>query len=564
MASSAKKTSEASGRFAAVMSRHAAVSSHINIFILLLICGVMMSPILSIFVISLGDTADLIPHLFHTVLPRYLANTVILMAGVGAVACVIGVGAAWIVTRYRFTGRRLFDFMLVLPAAMPAYISAYAYTDFLEYSGPVQTALRQIFGWRNAQDYWFFEIRSMGGAIIMLGFVLYPYVYLLARTAFRQTSSAFFEVALLSGKPLFSVVALPLARPAIVAGLSLVLMEVISDFGTVDYFAIETLTLGIFNVWLGMGSVASAARLALFAFILIAVLISVEMFARSRRSFHNQASNITGVPSLHVTGWAGLGCITLCAIPVSVGFAGPVLILLSFILSSPAGAPEFTELLALTGQSLGLAGSSAVVIVAIAVVMAFLSMFGQGRWARILSSLAATGYAFPGTILAIGVLYVFGIADKLLSGLSFTMVISGTIFVLIFGLSVRFLAVGLGAVASGIEKLPPHMMESSRILGQGYLSSVRKVILPQLRPALLVGGLLVFVDVMKELPLTLLLRPFSFETFATFTYQFAKDEMLEVAALPALFIIIAGLIPVYLANYALSGRNVKAGKRVQG
>ena len=518
--------------------------------VMVLVCVVMMAPLLAIAVTATGDTADLMPHLLQTVLARYVGNTLLLMAGVGVLATLFGVSSAWVVSRYHFPGRAVFDWLLVLPAAMPAYIIAYSYTDFLEYAGPVQTGLRAMFGWQSARDYWFPEIRSAGGASVMMAAVLYPYIYLLSRTAFRQTSAQMFEVAALAGRPVFWSIALPLARPAIVAGLALVLMEVVSDFGTVDYFALETLTLGIFNVWLGMNNMPAAAQLALIAFILVGALLMVEMFARSRRSFQNNGAGQLGVPMIRPGSGGAVICVLICLLPVSIGFFGPIAILLNFVFTGQSGGSGLS-LAALTQQSFSLALSVAAGVMVLSVLVGMLAVYRSGRLGRFLAGMAASGYAFPGTILAIGVLSFTGFLDNLLGRISDDLVLAGGFFVLLFGLMIRFQAVGYGAVTSGLKRMPPHMMESGRILGHGFGATVRRVILPLLQKSIIAGGLLVFVDVMKELPLTLLLRPFSFETFATFTYQFAKDEMIEIAAMPALMIVCAGLFPVFIANRAL-------------
>lgn len=518
--------------------------------LLFIICAVLLAPIISIVITAFGDTENLMPHLLQTVLGRYVTNTLILMAGVGALATLFGVSTAWIICRYRFPLRGLFEWMLMLPVAMPAYIIAYSYTDFLEYAGPVQTVLRALFGWQTSDDYWFFEIRSFGGAMLIMASVLYPYIYLLARTAFRQTSTQLFEVAAIAGKNIFWQVALPLARPAIIAGLSLVLMEVVSDFGTVDYFALETLTLGIFNVWLGMNNMPAAAQLALCAFLLIGMLLMIEIFARSRRSFQNRGTVRNGIPIRTIDRFGQGICMILCFAPIFIGFVLPVLLLLRFVMAGN-NLVGLYELFSLAQQSLGLAFGVAILVSALGLIAGILAHYRSAKPGQILAAAAAAGYAFPGTILAIGVLSFAGFIDHLTIFTFSRSFLTGTLALLIFGLMVRFQAVGYGAVVAGIKRMPPHMMESSLILGHDFLSTVKRIILPLLKSSIVAGGLLVFVDVMKELPITLLLRPFSFETFATFTYQFAKDEMLEIAALPALFIVCAGLVPVYIANKIL-------------
>ena len=294
----------------------------------LLLVAVFISPILAVFAAATGDSDQLWSHLATTVLPRYVSNTVTLAAGVGVIALLFGVSSAWLVSRYEFPGRRWMEWILLLPAAVPAYIVAYTYTDFLEYAGPVQSLLRDMFGWNSARDYWFPEIRSMGGAILVMGAVLYPYVYLMARTAFLLTPASLYETALVAGRDVFWSVALPLARPAIVAGLALVLMEALSDFGTVEYFAIETLTLGIFNVWLGMNNLAAAAQIACLSFVFVLALLAVEIIARSHRQFVDTGRRPTPISAQRLYGWRGWGCLFACLIPVIVGFVVPVGVLL--------------------------------------------------------------------------------------------------------------------------------------------------------------------------------------------------------------------------------------------
>ena len=522
-----------------------------------ILCALLIAPMAFIALAAFGDNQGIFRHLFHTVLSRYILNTLTLMVGVGLVSLLFGISTSWLVTRYRFFGSRALSWLLILPLAMPAYIIAYAYTDFLEYAGPLQSMLRDIFGWQSARDYWFFEIRSQAGAIIIMGAVLYPYIYILARTAFRQTSRRLFEVARMSGQTMFGAVGLPLARPAIIAGLSLVLMEVLSDFGTVEYFGIETLTLGIFNVWLGMNNMPAAAQLALIAFVFILALLIIEKWARQGRSFENTAGSARGVPEYQLTGIKAAGAFLWCIIPVSLGFFIPVAILAEFLVD---GVDIYTlsRLPQLIYQSLFVAGSTAILVLLLSVLIALLTAFQPRRFEASLAGLSATGYAFPGTILALGVLYfvtqieaVWQSAGQLMGIATMPNLIVGTVGVLVLGYLVRFQAVGYGAITAGIARMPADMMPASRSLGHGFVMSVRRVILPLLRPSMIAAILLVFVDVMKELPLTLLLRPFNFETFATFTYQFANEEMLETAGLPALLIVLVGLLPLLIANQTL-------------
>ena len=515
-------------------------------------CIVLLAPIAALILTAMGDGQGLMAHLFETVLLRYFVNTIMLMLGVGALALVFGVSTAWIVSRYTFPGRRLLDWMLVLPAAVPAYIIAYTYTDFLEYAGPVQTLLRDLAGWHTSREYWFPEIRSMGGAMLVMASVLYPYIYITARTAFRITSCRLYEAAILSGQNIFLKVALPLSRPAIVAGLALVLMEVISDFGTVDYFAVETLTLGIFNVWLGMNSITTSAQIAVMAFVLIIVVLGVELYAQSRNGGESNIKGQRGVPTRNACGIFRILLPLVCGIPVILGFVVPVAVLLSFVVGDlpNIGAAELgntlfnTVLVALT---------SSLIIMGLAGFITIMANWRSGAAGRIIAGMAATGYAFPGTILAIGVLTAAGGFDQAITRLSGGGggILIGSAAMLIFAYIVRFQAVGYGTMRSGIRRLPPNIMPASQVMGHGFASSVRRVALPLLRSSFLAGLLIAFVDIMKELPMTLLLRPFNFETLATVTYQYANEEMLEVAALPALIIVLAGLIPVTIVNRSL-------------
>ena len=518
---------------------------------------VFFAPILSVFAAATGDSGGLWDHLFRTVFPRYVANTLTLMAGVGFVSLLFGVAAAWVVHRYAFPGRAILQWMLLLPAAVPTYLIAYTYTDFLEYAGPLQQVLRDIFGWRNARDYWFPEIRSMGGASLVLGAVLYPYVYMMARTAFLLTPAALFEVGMLAKRNLFFNVALPLARPAIVAGLALVLMETISEFGAVEYFAIETITLGIFNVWLGMNSLPAAAQIASVSTLFIVALLCVELLARSRRRFTNTSRKTMPLAATPVGGLKALACAAVCLTPVVVGFVIPAGLLSGFVLQGHS--LEFDSgVVTASLNSIALAGAVAFFVIASAAFMGLVAYYQGGAPLKRLTALASVGYAFPGTILAIGVITVGGAIDDGIGafventlGLSYQGWLTGGIGLVAIACTVRFQAVGYGAITTGLQRLPPNMMEASRSLGHTFAQSLRDVILPLLRLPLITGGLLVFVDVMKELPMTLLLRPFNYETLATYVYQFAKDELLEEAALPALFIVIVGILPVIAMNAML-------------
>ena len=524
----------------------------------ILVAGSFLMPVVAVLATAAGDSGGLWQHLFTTVLPRYVFNTVSLMVGVGALSILFGVTTAWVVFRYEFYGRQWCQWILLLPAAIPAYLIAYTYTDFLEYAGPVQGLLRNFFGWQSAREYWFPEIRSMGGAIFVMSAVLYPYVYVIARTAFLLTPSSYFEAARISGRNMFWSVGIPLASPAIVAGVALVMMETISDFGTVEYFAIETLTLGIFNVWLGMNNLAAAAQIATCAFLFIILLLLVEILARAKRRFVDTSRNSVSFLPKPLDGWRAGFCIFFCLFPVVVGFVTPVSVLVGFIIEGHSTALT-TAMFDAAVNSILIGCSVASLVVATAAFMGLVASFNKNLIVQRLTAISSFGYAFPGTILAVGVVMAGGALDthiakisKNIFGWEYSGGLTSGVTLVIFACVVRFQAVGYGAVKSGLARISDSMVEASRVLGHGLGQTMGSVILPMIRLSCVAGGLLVFVDVMKELPMTLLLRPFDFETLATYVYQFAKDEMLEKAALPALAIVLTGVIPVIVMNAALN------------
>ena len=519
----------------------------------ILLCCFLLGPVAALLLAASGDSGGLWAHLVDTVLATYVINTLLLMGGVGGVAIVFGISSAWVISRYDFAGRGVFEWMLLLPAAIPAYIIAYCYTDFFEYAGPVQSALRATFGWQTPRDYYFPEIRSLGGAVLVMASVLYPYIYMVTRIAFRLTPASLFEIALVHNKSQFWYVGLPLARPAIVAGLALVMMEVVSDFGTVEYFTVQTITLGIFNVWLGMNNLVAAAQISLIGFLFILGLLGLELYARSRQQYVSTSRTQNSLAPLPTTRLGTFICWLLCLIPISFGFFIPLGVLLQFVSRGDVIA-EFLAIQPVVVSSVTVALAAAVFIMLVASLIVLTAAFRGGSKLRKLALISSTGYAFPGTILAIGILIYAGYIDDLLrfisGGIISSFLIAG-LGLLMLAYLVRFQAVGYGAILSGVRRLPENLMSASRVLGHGYGASLRQIILPLLKSSFIAGLMLVFVDIMKELPMTLLLRPFDFETLATYTYQFAKDEMLEKAALPSLMIVITGLIPVIFMSTML-------------
>ena len=517
------------------------------------LCCFLLGPVAALLLTAFGDSGGLWRHLVDTVLATYVTNTLFLMGGVGGVAIVFGVSSAWVISRYNFAGRDMLEWMLLLPAAIPAYIIAYCYTDFFEYAGPVQSVLRAAFGWQSPRDYFFPEIRSVGGAVLVMASVLYPYIYMVTRIAFRLTPASLFEIALVHNKSQFWHVGLPLARPAIVAGLALVMMEVVSDFGTVEYFAVQTITLGIFNVWLGMNNLVAAAQISSVGFLFILGLLGLELYARSRQQYVSTSRAQNSLAPLPTSTGGACVCWALCLIPLSFGFFIPLGVLLQFVLRGDVMA-DFLNIQPVVVNTMLVAIAAAFFIMLIASVIVLTAAFRAGPKLRKLALMSSTGYAFPGTILAIGVLVYAGYIDhllRLISGGWISSFLIASMGLLMLAYLVRFQAVGYGAMLSGVRRLPENLMSASRVLGHSYGASLRQIILPLLKSSFLAGLMLVFVDIMKELPMTLLLRPFDFETLATHTYQFAKDEMLEQAALPALMIVVTGLIPVILMSAML-------------
>ncbi len=545
-------------------------------FILSLPIWVVLS---SVFV----DARSIWQHLGNTVLSTYIANSLGLMVGVGSGTAIIGTGTAWLVTLCRFPGQRLFESALLLPLAAPAYILAYTYTELLEFYGPVQTQLRRWFGWETVQDYWFPNVRSLPGAIAMLTLVLYPYVYLLARSAFLTQSSILLEASRNLGCDpwgSFWRVALPLARPAIVAGLSLVLMETLNDLGTVEFFSVSTFTTGIYRTWFGMGERLAASQLAALLLVFIFALIALERISRQQQRYYQSA----GQRGRKLSGYTlsrghSLLAIVACSLPILLGFLVPagVLLQLSWSGSSTSEAdsradPDFPSaagfseaimqntsdrLWDFAKHSLLLALLTAAIAILISVFLAY----GQrlrpaNRWA---TQIATLGYAVPGAVIAVGVLVPLGQFDNALDawsrstfGVSTGLLLSGTIAALVFAYLVRFLAVGFGPVESSLEQIEPSLDDAARSLGCGKVATLQKVHLPLMRSGLLTGSILVFVDVMKELPATLIVRPFNFDTLAIRVYNLASDERLAEAALPALAIVAVGLLPVVLLNWQMA------------
>lgn len=530
----------------------------------ILLCTVVALPILSVLGNIFRSSNGTIAHLASTILPEILFDTFGLLFLVGAGTAVVGTTCAWFVTMYRFPGSRSLGWLLLLPMAMPAYIIGYAYTDFLNYTGPLQTGLRALFGWSRS-DYWFPEIRSLPGVSLMLTLVLYPYVYFLARTAFQDQSSAALDVARTlghGGRDRFFRVALPLARPAIAAGLALALMEALADFGTVQYFGINTFTTAIYRTWFGMGDRVAAGQLASALLLFVAALVIVEQWARRQSRFHRGGAKDHLVIPAELTGWRAGCAFLLCALPVALGFVLPVLILLGLHLEG--GDDVFgSRFIRLSSTTFGLATVAALLVTAAGLFVAYAARLAKSNGTRVLLRLATFGYALPGTVIAVGVLVPLGAFDNALDstmqrtfGVSTGLVFSGTIAALLFAYLVRFLAIASGALDAGLGRIPTNMDQAARTLGCTTGQVMRRVHFPLLGRSVFTAALLVFVDVLKELPATLIIRPFNFDTLAIRVYQLASDERLPQASTGALVIVAIGLVSVGLLT-GLAGRSSK-------
>ncbi len=524
------------------------------------IAATLSVPVLLVAANVLRSSEGVWAHLAATVLPDYLANTVLLVIGVAIGTAVGGVAAAWLVTMCRFPGSRVLEWALVLPLAMPAYVVAYAYTEFLQTSGTLQLALRAATGWAR-RDYWFPEIRSLPGAVMVMTFTLYPYVYLLARAAFLEQSVCVLEV----GRTLgcgpwrnFLRVALPLARPAIAGGVALALMETLADFGTVQHFGVDTFTTGIYRTWFGLGQPVAAAQLSATLMLFVLAVMALERLSRGQARVHHSSARYRPLPTPRLKGWRAVLVFLVCAAPVVLGFVLPVLILVRL-----AGYDDSDllsgRLLAGAANSMLLAATVAAVSVPIALLIAYAQRLDPSPTTRLTARIAGLGYAIPGSVIAVGVLLAAGWLDHAagriaegLFGINTGLLFSGTMAAMAFGLVVRFLAAAQNTVEASLGKIKPSMDQAARNLGVGPAATLVRVHAPLMAGSIATAALLVFVDAMKELPATIILRPFNFDTLAVQAANFAKDERLASAAVPSLAIVLAGILPVLLLSRAIA------------
>jgi iron(III) transport system permease protein len=522
------------------------------------IAALVALPLLGVVSSVVTPQGELWRHLADTQLADILANTVVLLLVVGLGTTVIGAGTAWLVTMCRFPGSQVLQWALLLPLVLPTYIIGYAYADLLTFAGPVQAALRRATGWSRG-DYWFPDLGSAGGVAVLFTLVLYPYVYLAARTAFLAQSHALIEASRILGHGpwrTFFRIALPLARPAIAAGAVLALLEALADFGTVQYYGVQTLTTAIYRTWYGLGNREGAAQIALVLIVIAGLLVLVERRSRGRARFHI-ASNLRhqGDPAELAPGLAVLA-ITACVLPIVLGFAVPTIHLAQ--LAWQSGETVDSYFLRDAANSLGLAAAAAVVIVALALFLSYAGRLVRRRFLSRLIEFSALGYAIPGAVIAVGILLPLALADhgidrlsRLLLGLPSGLLLSGTAVALLLAYTVRFLAVGLANIGPGLAAIDPAMDASARVLGAPPGEVLRRIHLPLLRGPVLTAAVVAFVEVMKELPATLLIRPFNLDTLAIGVYRFASDERLAQAAVGSIVIVAVSLAPVIVLSRAI-------------
>lgn len=560
-------------QFAGLLAQRLPRRLNVLVLLALVLAALVAMPVLSVLANLLaGGTSDTWSHLAATVLPEYIGNTLWLLVGVGTGVTLVGVATAWLTTMHEFPGRRQFEWALVLPMAMPAYVLAYVYTDLLQFVGPVQSFLRESFGLQRG-DYWFPAIRSVGGAIAMFVCALSPYVYLLARTAFLERASGMLEAARTLGTgpwASFLRVSLPLARPAVAAGTSLALMETLADYGTVSYFAVPTFTTGIYRAWFSLGDRIAAAQLAAALLGFIVLLLALEKLTRGRARFHNTTGRNRPQQGMRLTGVKAAAAFVVCALPLLAGFVLPAILLVRMAIGaspSEAGVEIGSRFVRLAGNSLLLASITAALAVLLALLLAYSARLAKGVLSDALNRLVSLGYAVPGSVIAVGVLIPVTRLDTWLaaqwtawSGSNPGLLITGGIAALVYAYLVRLLAVALQTVHASLTKITPSMDEAARSLGHTQTRTLWRVHVPLLRGSLLTAMLLVFVDVMKELPATLVMRPFNLDTLATQTYTLASDERLGEAALPALAIVAVGLLPLMLLSHQIV-RSRMAGSR---
>ncbi len=529
----------------------------------IVIAVIVLAPMVSVVWIAFHPTDNVWPHLLVTVLPRYVGTTVRMMIGVGLLAAAMGVGAAWLVTMYRFAGAKILNWALLFPLAIPAYIGAYALVDFLDYAGPMQAALRATFGWQDARDYWFPQIRSEPAAILVLASALYPYVYLLTRAALREQSGSFYEVARSLGLGpwgMFWRLGLPLLRPAIATGVALVMMETVADYGTMQHFGVQTLTTGVFSTWLNGNNAGGAAQIAGVILVLILGLVAIERRSRRHARFHGQSRATRPVDPMQMSRGQGIIALIACLIPFGLGFVLPVAVMAGHGIANPGVWAEPGLAAAALNTAL-VAGSAAVLTVSAALFLVYGVRMAGRKMARLVLPVTTLGYAAPGAVLALGLLVPLAALDhrvadaiQTLTGRDPGLLLTGTAAAIVLAYLVRFFGIAQGAIDTAFGRISPSLPMAARSLGRGAGGTLAAVYLPLMRGSVAASLLVVFVDCVKELPATLLLRPFNFNTLSTRVYELASLEQLSKAAPAALVVVAMGLIAVGLLARATRDR----------
>lgn len=525
----------------------------------LIIALVISVPIITVLISIFIPSGEIWQHLAETVLSDYVRNSILLMIGVSTGVLLLGISSAWLVTMCDFTGRKIFEWASVMPFAIPAYLMAYIYTDFFDIAGPFQSMLRELFA-LSIDEYWFPNIRSIEGAIVIMSLAFYPYVYMLARSSFLEQSTQLLEASRIMGYSAwqsFFKVSLPVARASIAAGLALALMETLNDFGTVQYFGVQTFTTGIYRTWFGLGERPAAAQLAAFLLVFIAVLLVLERWSRAKISSKQTTNRFKRLHRFKLNKLQSSLAFITCFIPVLAGFIIPVILLLEMFFSNLEHVNY--RFLELTFNSFIVAAVTGFLAVLIALIMAYSLRLNTSKYVRFFNRVSSLGYAIPGSVIAVGILIPLGAFDNAVDSFfrdtfnfSTGLILSGTIFAMVYAYLVRFLAVSYGGVEASMSRITPNMDEAARGLGYRFFKVLRSIHIPMMSGGLLTAGLLVFVDVMKELPATLIVRPFNFNTLAVQVYQYASDERLTETAGAALMIVLVGIIPVVVISRSIA------------
>ncbi len=529
--------------------------SHVvaKLFLILLAAAVLL-PLASLAVFAFRGDAEIWPHLINYVLPRASRDTALLLAGVAVLTAIAGIGTAWIVTAFDFSGRNALTWLLPLPLAFPTYIVAYVYVDIFDAVGPIQSAYRALFGYRTAAEYWFPSVRSLPGAIFVFSLVLYPYVYLAARAMFLTQSAALIEVARTLGATRFMLarhVALPLARPALAVGLSLALLETLNDIGASEYLGVQTLTLSIFTTWINRSSLPGAAQIACTMLVIVIALMALERYGRRHRRFVTAPRRQRAAPRMTLGGRGALLAFAACALPVGLGFVLPFVYLTYEVVLRGLITGFDPDLLRYTAVTVALAATATAIAIVLGLSAAIAVRMVRGPIAAFGLMVAGLGYAIPGTVLALGLLSplvgidtILNAVSQALGGPHLGLVIAGSSAALVIAYVIRFLAISTGSAQAGLARISPQIDDVARTLGTTPSGIAWLIHVPLSRPALGGAALLVFVDCLKELPATLLLRPLNVETLSTYIYQFATRGSFEEGSLAALIIVAVGIIPV--------------------